>query len=169
METWLRRAAKVGATIQERDRQMGEMVALELLITKNSRLGNQENVDSLLDMLQGVNKELEVTETIINEWFGGDITDLRLLAVEIRVALDKHEDILTDIAVNNRTLEILIAGSVLENDEDLRNQLLSTRDLLVEQLAISVGLLDEMVAGKKEVASEDTAEKNTLEAKTHEE
>ena len=52
MEDWMNTLARVAATIQERDRQTGEMVALELLINKNNRLGNQETVDLLLDSLQ---------------------------------------------------------------------------------------------------------------------
>ena len=151
--------ARVAATIQERDRQTGEMVALELLITKNNRLGNQETVDLLLDSLQATQKEIKVTDEIIREWFGGTISDLRVLAVELRVSLDHHEEILSNLADVNRTLEILIAGSAFDEDsEKVRDDLLRKREVLLEQKKRSETLLDSRVAGRTKDTPDETAD-----------
>jgi hypothetical protein len=164
METWLQTAAQIGAIIKERDRQLGELVAIEMLVTKNNRLGNTEVVDILLDSLSTVQKEMKVTDEIIKEWYNKDITELRMFAVETAVALEKYEEIVTELAGVERTLAILIAGKVFNDEtEKLRDELLETRKMLRIHQEKSVEFLDSMFIKKEEETSTSPVESASVE------
>jgi hypothetical protein len=164
METWLQTAAQIGAIIKERDRQLGELVAIEMLVTKNNRLGNTEVVDILLDSLSTVQKEMKVTDEIIKEWYNKDITELRMFAVECAVALEKYEEIVTELAGVERTLAILIAGKVFNDEtEKLRDELLETRKMLRIHQEKSVEFLDSMFIKKEEETSTSPVESASVE------
>ena len=146
MERLFKAGVKVGALLQEWDRLSGEEAAFELLITKHDKLEESDVVDTCLDGLRNIIKHKKVLAEIMQTAFGRDITDLRVFSYQLRVAAEQHETILLDLVRARRTIEILsAAGAFGEEDDESRDDLVATQEVLLAQEKMSLEYIAELV------------------------